>query len=131
MSGLTIMKIFRGPSEKSFSDDTHQLVAEPDLDVVKKWPRRRACVRANASKEPHERQAVVHLLFEPSDVLKLQASLVQSLIDDSKRCDEMEDKVHKLRAVLAEIAWKATYPPSDALAEIRALAEKGLGSPAP
>jgi hypothetical protein len=25
------MKIFRGPSEKDFSDDTHQLVSEPDL----------------------------------------------------------------------------------------------------
>jgi ribosome-associated translation inhibitor RaiA len=120
------MKIFRGPSEKDFSDDTHQLVSEPDLKLIQDWRKRVGSIRANVSKEPHERQAVVHLVFNPDDVLALQASLVHSLVADSKHRDVLEEKIQKLQQVLRQIKLKASFPSEDALSYIKAEAEKAL-----
>jgi hypothetical protein len=93
--------------------------------------KRGASIRANVSKEPYERQAVVHLVFSATDVQNLHASLLQSLIEDSKKCDELEKKVHNLEQVLRQIKIKASFPSEGALAYIKAEAEKALAPIAP
>ncbi|HDR9202080.1 TPA: hypothetical protein QDB48_003412 [Burkholderia vietnamiensis] len=76
------MKVYRGPSSKDFSDDTHQLVSSNELSKEMKPWSGQYMTSANLTKEvAPERQSIAHIGLRESDVL----ALYRALIDEKLR----------------------------------------------
>ncbi len=123
------MRIYRGPSQTDFDDDPnklHKVVDEVDLSEVVEWKKRRARVRANVSKEAHQREAAIRIEFAPSDIQSLHDGLIKSLLEDSARCEDLESELSALKQTLRHIKLMLINPTEEKLVEIKALIDKSL-----
>lgn len=90
------MKIFRGPSSKAFSDDSHELVATTDIGAATQIWHDAVLLRANITKEMNERQAVAHIQLDASDVLSLHSKLLTGLLSRSANFDKTEARIGRI-----------------------------------
>lgn len=100
------MKVYRGPSSKDFSDDTHQLVSNNELSKdMKPWSGH-YMTSANLTKEvAPERQAIAHIGLSESDVL----ALYRALIDEKLRLfDALQRENTNLKLKLLRLENKIT-----------------------
>jgi hypothetical protein len=125
------MKIYRGPSTKDLSDDTHELVAQKDLTPDSAPWHARTRVRVNISKDAHERQAVAHIEFEPADVFALEKSLWEGLKKRSDELDVIKQELATLRSAMKEICNIAILGDlsgdPNAITKVRSKAKSALG----
>ena len=73
------MKVYRGPSSKHFSDDTHELVSRVQPQELEDGIRSNALIRFNITKDGTERQAVCTAQFEDADVIPMISGLLGRL----------------------------------------------------
>jgi hypothetical protein len=91
------MKIYRGPSSKPFSDESHELVYTTDLAKVTKLWHDSVVFQANITKEPVERQSLAHVVLNSEDVLTLHSTLITGLLARSANLEKMERKIDKVK----------------------------------
>lgn len=98
------MRVYRGPSTKSFHDELTELVASVDLTKdTSPWSKQKR-VTVNISKsQASERSADAYIEFEPGDILALCSGLIAGFleIDLKERSERRKDKA--LLGALAEI----------------------------
>lgn len=124
------MKIYRGPSQKDFSDDTHQKVSEVDLSKENSpWVEKRR-FRGNITKDGYARRAVTHVELEAEDIIALHQGLVEGLKQESSQSKALQMSVSSLRKALEEIHRIAVLAPhqgeAEAVEEIKARADRAL-----
>ena len=91
------MKIYRGPSSKPFTDESHELVSTTDLAKVTKLWHDSIVFQANITKEPIERQSLAHVVLNSADVLTLHSTLLTGLLARSANLEKLERKVEKVK----------------------------------
>lgn len=126
------MRIFRGPSTKDLSDDSHEEVASINLsEVLPPWDSA-VHVRANITKDAIERQAVAHVEFTRDDLLALHGRFVEGLITRADEYDGAYKRVIELTVALMRIShYRSDVNSRDALGlvqEMIDIAEKALKS---
>ena len=127
------MKIYRGPSQKNFADDTHQKVAEVDLSgEVDPWLEYKT-IKANITKDGYERKAVTHIQLGEDDILALHRGLIDGLKQHAKLYKSTQAREEALRSALADIQRYALLAShigeAEAVAKIKARAEQALAPP--
>ena len=90
------MKIFRGPSTKPLQDEAHELVSEIDVKKFSSYIDGSVLVIANVTKEPLERQAVVHIEFKAEDIFALHERLLAGLTAKASALEEARAKMVKV-----------------------------------
>ena len=89
------MKVYRGPSSKSFSDNSHELVSRVLPDQLEEGIRSNALMQFNITKEAVERQAVCTAQFEDGDLIPMVAGLL-SRVKGNQEC------LAKIRAAMKD-----------------------------
>lgn len=102
------MQVFRGPVTKPLSDPAHELVAEVSPQTSATFHGNSVVIVANVTKEPSERQAVVHLQLDAEDLLALHRRLLTGL---TARVNELAE----LKALAADVSQNlyALWDPID------------------
>ena len=106
------MKVYRGPSSKSFHDDSHELVSRVSASALEEGIRSNALIRFNVTKDGYERQAVCTAQFEDTDVIPMISGLLSRLNTQQTRLatikeimmDEKTTTDQKLAAVKVALA---------------------------
>jgi hypothetical protein len=124
------MKIYRGPSQKDFSDDTHQKVSEVDLSAdYSPWTERRL-FRGNITKDGFERKAVTHVELGEADIIALHRGLVEGLQRQAEQTKTLQLSVKSLREALEEIQriilLASHHGEAEAIAKIKTRTERAL-----
>jgi hypothetical protein len=107
------MKIYRGPKQKSFFDDTHELVATVTPKKLEEGVREKARMTFNITKDGTVREAVCTAIFEDSDLVPMangllaRLALQQESIAQIKKIVEEKigdiEKLQKIKAVLEKL----------------------------
>lgn len=97
------MKIYRGPSQKDFSDDAHAHVSDIDLSKDNDpWVDRKK-YRANITKYGNDRKADAHIVLEAADIIALHQGLVEGLRQQATQSKVHQASVNTLRKALEDI----------------------------
>lgn len=108
------MKIYRGPKQKPFIDDTHELVAKIGPEELEKGVREKARMTFNITKDGTVREAVCTAIFEDSDLVPVangllaRLALQQACIAKIKKITEdnvttNDEKIQKIMTALAKL----------------------------
>ncbi len=124
------MKIFRGPSTKDFSDESHEEVSSINLsETLPPWDTV-VRVRANITKDAIERQAVAHVEFTRDDLFDLHSRFLEGLIAKADEYDDAYKRVVELMSALMQISHLRSElnsrEASDLVQEMIEIAEKVL-----
>ncbi len=95
------MKIFRGPSSKSYYDDSHEFVSRITPDQLEEGIRSSALIRFNISKNAVERQAVCTAQFEGDDIIPVINGLLARLTVN-------QDCLAKINGIVSDKSLSAT-----------------------
>ena len=108
------MKIYRGPSTKSFYDNTHEFVARVSPKALEEGVRKKANIQFNITKNGTQREAVCTAVVEDADLIPLASGLLARLtlqqeclakikeIMADKTTDD-DDKVSAIREALSTL----------------------------
>ncbi len=73
------MKVFRGPSQKSFYDESHEQVASVSASALEAGIRSKAHITFNITKDGKQREAVCTAVFEDKDLVPVANGLLARL----------------------------------------------------
>ena len=73
------MKAYRGPSSKSFWDDSHEFVSRIKPEELEEGIRSDALIQFNITKDGYERQATCTVQFEEADMIPMISGLLSRL----------------------------------------------------
>lgn len=80
------MKIFRGPKEKDYDDDSYEMVCDEELSKEKNWDELGRFGPFNLSKQDAEVRGVSgYIEFGHEDIIALHGRMLSKLIDQSKK----------------------------------------------
>jgi hypothetical protein len=95
------MKVYRGPSSKPFTDDTHELVSRVPPEQLEEGIRSKALIRFNITKEGNERQAVCTAQFEDGDIIPMISGLLARL-NANQDCIKQIQATMKVKSLSAQ-----------------------------
>ena len=84
------MIIFRGPTTKSLSDESHEIVHNAPIDNASDPWHKSHLVKANVSKNANERYSTAHVSISADDVLNMHAGLIKGLVNRSSQLDVLD-----------------------------------------
>ena len=84
------MIIFRGPTTKSLSDESHEIVHNAPIDNAGDPWHTSHLIKANVSKNANERHSTAHVSISATDVLNMHAGLIKGLVNSSSQLDTLE-----------------------------------------
>lgn len=125
------MKIYRGPSSKDLSDDSHEQVDEQDLSNSKeKWVGSKK-FKVNITKNILARQSVAHVELMDKDILSLHQGLISGIYDKALQVDWLTIKVKYYESALEKILTKIKLntfkvKPDETIQLIKDIAEECL-----
>ena len=73
------MKVYRGPSSKSYYDGSHEFVSRVTPEQLEDGIKSDALIRFNVTKDGVERQAVCTAQFESDDIIPMIGGLLARL----------------------------------------------------
>jgi hypothetical protein len=108
------MRIYRGPSTKSFYDDTHEFVARISPKALEAGVREKANIQFNITKNGTKREAVCTAVVEEADLIPMASGLlarltlqqeclrkIKEIMSDKSSSDE--EKVKAIQTALSAI----------------------------
>ena len=85
------MKVYRGPSSKPFSDESHEFVSRVKPEQLEKGISSKARIRFNVTKRLYERQAVCTAQFEEADLIPMISGLLSRLTSQQEGLGKIKE----------------------------------------